>query len=253
VRFLKRHPVPIEAFFESSIVLAYAFPPELLARFLAPGLTLDTYEGRAFLAIALVQTRALRPVGAPRFLGRDFFLSGYRVFVQYRRPSRPTLRGLRILRSDTDSRVMQWAGNALTHYNYRHCRVRSTRTDGRLSIEIQTPGREADLALTAELGSEPAAPPPGSPFRDWRAARRFAGPLPFTFDYEEETRSLVLIQGVRDNWEPRPVAVRVETATFFDQPPFAGVEPVLANAFYVERIPYRWRRGVLERVAPEAS
>jgi hypothetical protein len=250
---LKRHPVPIEAFFEHSVVLAYAFPPSVLEPFLAPGLALDTFEGRAFLAIALVQTRGLRPAGFPSFVGRDFFLSGYRVFVQYRRPRRPTLRGLRILRSDTDSRVMQWAGNALTHYNYRHCRVRSTRTDRSLSLEVRTPRRVADLSLTADLGPAPEGPPPGSPFRDWRTARRFAGPLPFTFDYEEETRSLVLIQGVREHWEPRPVAVRVETATFFDKPPFVGVEPVLANAFYVERIPYRWKRGVVEAVPAEPA
>ena len=36
------------------------------------------HEGHGFLAIARVQTERLRPTGWPAFLGRDFFLSGYR-------------------------------------------------------------------------------------------------------------------------------------------------------------------------------
>lgn len=32
-------------------------------------------------------------------------------------------------------------------------------------------------------------------------------------------------------------------ATFFVQRPFRDVEPVLANAFHVAEIDYRWERG----------
>lgn len=248
---LRRHPIPIEAFFDYSLVLTYAFPEELLRPMLPPGLSVDAYNGLGFLAIALVQTRALRPKGLPIFLGRDFFLSGYRIFARRTRPSGQIMRGLRILRSDTDSALMAAAGNALTHYNYRRCRVESNRTGGRLTLAVHTVGGEADLALTADLAAEPLAPPKGSPFADWAAARRFAGPLPFTFDYEAGTHSLVIIEGVREHWKPRPVAVTVETAGFFTLPPFAEARPVLANAFYIESIPYHWRRGVLEKLPPE--
>jgi len=249
--FLRRHPVPIEASFDYSLVLTYAFPAQVLQPLLPPGLTLDVYEGVGFVAIALVQTRALRPAGLPRFLGRDFFLSGYRIFARYRRPSGQLLRGLRILRSDADSRIMVGVGNALTHYHYHHCRVTSHRTADELSLRIQTPGQEADLALRADLASNPAAPPKGSPFPDWPAARRFAGPLPFTFDYETASRSIVLIEGVRDHWVPRPVTVQVDTAEFLRRPPFAAARPVLANSFYVENIAYRWRRGIVEKLPME--
>ena len=245
---LRRHPVPIEAFFDYSLVLTYAFPREVLAPLLPPGLTLDAYGEFGFLAVALVQTRALRPVGFPRWSGRDFFLSGYRIFARHARPNGQILRGLRILRSDTDSRLMACAGNALTHYNYRHCSVASRRDGDQLALDIRTPSGEADLSLKADLGDSPSSPPAGSPFPDWHAARQFAGPLPFTFDYEAETHSLVIIQGVRENWTPRPVAVRVETATFFQKGPFSAVPAILANAFFIERIPYRWQRGVLEKL-----
>ena len=53
---------------------------------LPPGLELDTYGGYGFVALALVQTRALRPAGVPRALGQDFLLAGHRIFVTFRSP-----------------------------------------------------------------------------------------------------------------------------------------------------------------------
>jgi hypothetical protein len=241
----KRHPFPVVARFDRVLALSYALPAPVLEPLLPPGLTLDTYGEHGFLTIALVQTRGLRPAGLPAGLGQDFFLSGYRVFARFRDGSGHTRRGLRILRSDTDRRLMAWAGNFLTHYNYKLARVNLAETAGRLELTVDT-GGEADLDLVADLGREPAAPPPGSPFPDFATARRFAGPLPWTFDYEPETHSIVMIEGVRRAWEPRPVAVEVRRATFLERPPFAAARPVLANAFTLRGVDYRWERGVRE-------
>src|SRR5947209_3172873 len=121
---LKRHPFPVRARFEFSLVLAYAFPRAVLEPLLPPGLTLDTYEGLGFLAIAMVQTRGLHLRFLPRFTGQDFFLTGYRIFAKFHDPSsRRTLRGLRIIRSDTNRRKMAFFGNLLTHYNYQRANV----------------------------------------------------------------------------------------------------------------------------------
>lgn len=110
LHLLKRHPLPIQAFFRHSLVLTYAFPREILEPLLPPGLRLDTYKDFGFLAMALVQTEDLRPVFAPRVLGRNFFLSGYRIFSRFTTSNNRNLRGLRILRSDTDSALMARAG-----------------------------------------------------------------------------------------------------------------------------------------------
>jgi uncharacterized protein YqjF (DUF2071 family) len=249
---LKRHPIPVVAHFDQVLAVSYALPAPVLAPLLPPGLELDVHDGWGFLTIALVQTRRLRPASAPRWLGRDFFLSGYRVFARFRDPKGRTRRGLRILRSDTDRRLMAWAGNLFTHYNYRLARVRIEERDGRLAIAVDT-GGEADLDLVADLAGEAAGLPPGSPFRTVHDARRFAGPLPWTFDYEAETRSIVMIRGVRPVWEPRPVRVEVRRATFFDRPPFAAARPVLANAFHLRDVDYRWERGVRVPLAPAAA
>ena len=247
---LRRHPFAVDAHFEHCLVLTFALPEAALAPLLPPGLTVDAVDGQGFLAIALVQTRGLRPAGWPRALGQDFFLSGYRVFARFRTASGRTLRGLRILRSDTDRRRMAILGNRLTHYHYRPCRA-EVRCDGAMmSVRIRTPRSEADLDVEADLAPA-AAPPEGSPFADLRAARKFAGPLPFTFDHEPQTRSIVVIEGERQAWDPRPVTVRSWRSSFLEGR-FAGHRPVLANAFYVAGIDYRWKRGVVEPI-PEGA
>lgn len=245
---LKRHPLPIKAFFRHSLVLTYAFPPEILTPLLAPGLELDVYKDRGFLAIAMVQTEKLRPVGLPAIFGQNFFLTGYRIFARYRTRDGQLLRGLRILRSDTDRRRMAFFGNRLTHYNYHLARVGWRESPGALQINVRTPRGEADLSVEARLNDEASALPANSPFADWTEARRFAGPLPYTFDYERQTNSIVVIKGVRRNWKPRPVEATVRQCTFVEQPPFDRAAPVLANAFYVNQIDYGWLRGVREQL-----
>jgi SAM-dependent methyltransferase len=251
---LQRHPLPVRAHFDHCLVLCYAFPAELLAPLLPPGLTLDTYDGYGFVAVAMVQTRGLRPAFLPRRLGQDFFLTGYRVFVKFRTPGGPggrTLRGLHILRSNADRALMVAGGNLLTHYNYRRCGATLAASSRDLSIAVRTPDGEADVDVVAHLEGA-AELPAHSPFRTLHDARRFAGPLPYTFDYEPQTHSIVAIRGQRESWSPRLVPVEVRTMSFLDGARFRGVEPILASAFYVQDIPYRWERGVRHPLAGKA-
>jgi hypothetical protein len=249
---LRRHPFGVTAFFRHSLVLTFAYPEALLAPLLPPGLDVDAYEGNGFVAVALVQTEGLRPSALPAWCGRDFFLSGYRIFARYRRRDGRTLRGLRILCSYTDRRSMVWSGNMFTRYGYRHCHVACERTDAALSWTVATKNAEADVTVTARLDADADRPPEGSPFPDLRTARRFAGPLPFTFSYERGTHSIVVIEGQRESWEPRPVHVEGVRCTFLDRPPFDTAPRRLANAFVVENVPYRWRRGIVERLPERA-
>jgi hypothetical protein len=239
---LRRHPIPIEAHFRDCVTLTYAVPPEVLRPLLPPGLELDTAGGHGFVAVALVRTEALRPAGMPTALGQDFFLAGYRVFATFQAPTGRRLRGLRILRSDANRVRMVAGGNLLTHYNYHRCTARAIESGGRIRFDVETADHGGDVRLTIDR-SNPALPA-GSPFASVREARRFAGPLPFTFDFEAETHGIIAIQATRANWRPEPVSVDVERLSFFDQPAFRGCTPVLAAAFHVSDIDYRWERGV---------
>ncbi len=247
LHLLKRHPLPVEAFFRHSLVVTYAFPQELLEPLLPPGLALDTYKGFGFLAIAMVQTEKLRPAFAPGAVGQNFFLAGYRIFTRLDTPSH-SLRGLSILRSDTDKKLMALSGNLLTHYAYQHSQVSFREEGGELHVKITTANACADLEVSADLAHTPAPLPEGTPFASEKDARRFAGPLPYTFDYEKETGSIIMIRGVRENWKPQPVRVAVTCCTFLEQEPFCRVLPRLANAFHLHDVPYRWERGVRSRV-----
>ncbi|MGF1426663.1 DUF2071 domain-containing protein [Kitasatospora sp. LaBMicrA B282] len=245
---LQRHPLPIRTHFSHSLVLTYALPPDLLAPLVPPGLRLDTYTDpggteHGFVAVAVVGARALRPAGLPARLGRDFVLTGYRIFTRFPTPGGRTMRGLRILRSDTDSRLMAVGGNLFTRYDYHHARIGTRVLGEQLEFKVLSGDGRADLHGRADLGSAPAVLPAGSPFADARAARRFAGPLPYTFEYEPQTHSMIVVKAVRARWEPLPVAVDVRRLTFFDHGPFAGSRPVLANAFHVADLAYGWQAG----------
>ena len=239
---LSRHPFPVDAHFRDCVTLTYALPAEVLRPLLPPGLELETVDGCGFVAVALVQTEALRPSVLPAAAGQHFFLAGYRVFTRFRTSNGRSLRGLRILRSDTDRALMVAAGNLLTHYNYHRCSAVVGRSPGAIDVDIHTADGAGDLHVTARPGDERL--PEGSPFASVSEARRFAGPLPFTFDYEAETHAIVAIEAARTNWYPSPIAVDVTRAAFFDQPPFRGCRPVLAAAFHVSNVDYHWHRGV---------
>ncbi|MCZ0990966.1 DUF2071 domain-containing protein [Streptomyces diastatochromogenes] len=162
---LQRHPVAIRTRFAHSLVLTYALPAEVLRPLVPPGLELDTYGEYGFVAAALVDTRALRPAALPARLGADYMLTGYRVFTRFRTPGGRVMRGLRILRSDTDSRLMVLGGNLMTRYNYRLARISSQVETDTLEFRVDSADGRADLHVCADLGSAPAPLPEGSPSR----------------------------------------------------------------------------------------
>ncbi len=143
---------------------------------------------------------------------------------------------------------MAFFGNMLTHYNYRVADVTVRQNNGELDFQITTPNAEADLRVKVYTAEIQETPPEGSPFPDLKTARKYAGPLPFTFDYEKQTHSIIRIEGARTNWNPKPIRVEVSEKTFFNSPPFAGLSPILANAFYVNDISYKWLRGIREKL-----
>jgi uncharacterized protein YqjF (DUF2071 family) len=241
--FLKDHPFAVEASFDNSLVLTFAVPKEQIQNLIPEYLQLDTHKDKwAFIAVALVQTKGLRPKGFPKLLGNNFFLIGYRVFVRFTNDAGKSLRGLYILKSETDKKKMEFFGNIFTHYNYTTTDITQKRQNG--VIEIYS--NKSDFKIKIEdLRNENISLPAGSPFADWKEARRFAGPLPFTFTYDPAKRKILIIEGVRENWKPMPVKVIDYNFTFLSNLKLTGA--ILANAFSIENIPYQWKRGKLEQ------
>lgn len=242
MRSIKDHPFAVEAFFESSLVLTFALPKERLRPFVPACLEPDTFQDKyAFIAVAMVRTKDLRPKGLPKFFGSDFFLIGYRIFVRFTDASGKSLRGLYILKSETDSRRMEFFGNIFTHYSYTTTDI-AERTDGKLrTISSETSGFEIGIELT----NEEIGLPENSPFATWQEARKFAGPLPNTFSCDENAGTVLIIEGVRQNWKPEPVKIKNYRFEFLRE---LGIDDaVLANAFEITNVPYHWKKGRIEK------
>jgi hypothetical protein len=240
---IKNHPFAVEAFFESSLVLTFAIPKEQLQHLIPECLELDTFNEKwAFIAVAMVQTKGLRPKGFPKIMGNDFFLIGYRVFVRYTNNANKRLRGLYILKSETDKRKMEFFGNIFTHYKYTTTDIHQSNQNGTTEIYSE----KSDFKLRIENAEdESILLPADSPFADWKEARRFAGPLPFTFTYNPADKKILIIEGVRENWKPMPVKVIDYNFSFIDNLKLRDAK--LANAFIIRNIPYYWKKGKLEQ------
>ncbi len=239
---LKNHPFAVEAYFEKSMVLTYSFPKEQLEPLIPKCLELDSFQDKyAFIAVALVQTKSLRPKGFPDFMGNDFALIGYRIFVRYTDSRGKRLRGLYILKSETDKKKMEFFGNIFTHYNYGTTDILIQTNE--LETEIHSQKSKIEIKLK-QLGLQSKLPE-NSPFADWKEARRFAGPMPFTFTYDESKKEVLIIEGVRNNWKPEPMEVTSESVGFFEERNLNN--GILSNAFIVEKIPYYWKKGKIEK------
>ncbi len=243
---LQRHPFAVEAHFDFSLVLSYALPQEVLQPLLPPHLELDTFGDFGFVTVAMVQTRQLRPADFPKWMGQDFFLIGYRLFVKYHTAAGKRLRGLYILRSETNKQLMKTMGNLFTHYQYTYTDIAWRRQENAIEVSSQ----QSDFKVLATWNQDVIDLPETSVFANWKEARRFAGPLPFTFDYEAKSNSIIIIQGVRENWEPKPVHIEQAEIAWIQKAPFLHPECRLASAFVVQNIPYRWEKGRQEFVGP---
>jgi len=241
--FLKDHPFSVEAFFESSLVFTFAIPKEQIQYLIPECLELDTFNDKwAFIAVAMVQTKALRPKGFPKLLGNDFFLIGYRVFVRYTNNAGKNLRGLYILRTETDKKKMELLGNIFTHYNYTTTDINQHSNNRTTEINSAKSGFKI---IIENSDNENISLPTGSPFVDWKEARRFSGPLPFTFTYNQVDKEVLIIEGVRENWKPTPVKVIDYNFSFIDNMKLTNVK--LANAFIIKNISYFWKKGKIEK------
>ena len=222
--------------------MTFAVPKEQLQSLIPECLELDTFNDKwAFVAVAMVQTTELRPKGFPKFLGNDFFLIGYRIFVRYTNTAGKRLRGLYILKSETDKKKMEYLGNFFTHYNYTTTDI--TKTYKGNFTEIKS--NQSDFKIIIDNIDTEISLPQNSPFSDWKEARRFAGPLPFTFTYNSETKKVLIIEGVRENWTPKPIQIAEQNISFLNSLNLQNA--ILANAFVIKDIPYFWKKGKIEQ------
>ena len=138
---------------------------------------------------------------------------------------------------------MELLGNTFTHYNYSHTDISQIQGDNVRKISSVKSNFEVIVELDKPENTEL---PPNSPFANWKEARRFAGPLPFTFTHKKDKEQILIIEGVRQNWTPKPVRVLWQQFSFIEALGLKGGH--LANAFEVTQVPYYWKKGIVEGV-----
>ena len=136
---------------------------------------------------------------------------------------------------------MEYLGNVFTHYNYTTTDI-SKNVNGYEKI-INSEKSNFNVVIDQTKGD--VSLPKGSPFSDWKQARRFAGPLPFTFTYDVENKTVLIIEGVRQNWKPNPIKIKSYHFEFLKSLKLQNV--ILANAFEVTDVPYSWKKGRIEK------
>ena len=132
-------------------------------------------------------------------------------------------------------------GNIFTHYNYTTTDI--NKIDRNNEKEITSVISKFKVIIDKAEGE--ISLPQNSPFSDWKEARRFAGPLPFTFTYNKKNKEVLVIEGVRENWTPTPVKIKDYDFSFLSSLNLQN--SCLANAFIIKNIPYYWKKGKIEQ------
>ena len=126
---------------------------------------------------------------------------------------------------------MELLGNMFTHYQYSTTDILINNS----VISTSISSNRSKFNVEIENSNSHVNLPENSPFPNWKSARRFAGPLPFTFTYEKVNESVLIIEGVRQNWDPQAINVTTYSFDFLDKLKLRSL--VLANAFEITNIP----------------
>lgn len=139
---------------------------------------------------------------------------------------------------------MTLLGNIFTHYKYTSTDIDLAKSISTIKIKSEKSG----LEVTINLEKETPNLPDNSPFNDWKEARKFAGPLPFTFTFNKYKKEVLIIEGVRENWIPKSIEVTKYHSDFINSFNFHGI--ILANAFIIWDVPYQWKKGKIDPWKP---
>ncbi len=232
------HPFRVNAHFNYCYVFTFSLPIEEVDTLLFKGLVPDTFQDKfAFYTIAIVDTQNLRPSFLPKLFGGNFLLVGHRLFVRLKSKKGKIYRGLQILKSETNSLRMKIIGNMLTHYNYRKQNFEINVSKENIEIKSSKTG----FRVLVSKGSENVSLPETSPFSSWKEARKFAGPMPFTFTDLAMENKILVVEGKRDKWEAKPIEVKSIEFPDYSKKLFPNAK--LASAFKIENVDYQWQKG----------
>lgn len=137
--------------------LHWTFAPEVIAAQLPPGMTLDTWEDRAWVGVVPFRMEQVHPRWLPRPLALDFLETNLRTYVIV--DGEP---GVHFFSLEASSWLAVRAARAGWGLPYFHARMTSTRDDDRVRYRSERRGAPAALALDASIGAPLGPSTPGT-------------------------------------------------------------------------------------------
>ncbi len=137
---------------EDLLFLHWKWDPAEIQRTLPAGLTVDVFEGEAWLGVVPFFMRAIRPALLPPLPWLSYFLElNVRTYAVDER-GRP---GVWFYSLDCNRRIPVWLARNLFHLPYEHARMRASRAGGAIEYHSQ----RRDAPGTSRFSYLPAGPP----------------------------------------------------------------------------------------------
>lgn len=138
------------------LFLHWEFPPDIVRPLLPRELTLDTYDGRAWVGVVPFFMRNIRPWWSPPIPGLSYFLElNLRTYV-HDAQGRP---GVWFFSLDANQPVAVWWARKFFHLPYHHARMRATWNRASGDVSFLSQRRGSPSALTCRYEYEPQTGP----------------------------------------------------------------------------------------------
>lgn len=232
---------------DECILVSLRTPAAAVCHLVPPPLELITAGGFAFWNIVICHIDRMRPRACPRFLGLSYHHAASRLLVRARTAA-GDVEGLWFLRSDADHPLIIGPGNLASDFRFHPARIAIAARGETLDTTVSSRDGRADMRMTIDVATPPAAPTDGSPFATIDDARRTLKYQPLGLVPNPSATRLRLAEVIRDDtdWSETSVTVTDSTLTLFDT---LGVpQPIVELATRIAPIDYRWRLGRTLRI-----
>ncbi|MBL9131990.1 MAG: DUF2071 domain-containing protein [Verrucomicrobiaceae bacterium] len=130
-----------------------------IQRTLPPGLTVDTFQGDAWLAIVPFYMRGIRPRFCPSVPGiSDFLELNVRTYVRDERGRH----GVWFYSLDCNQPLAVWTARTFFHLPYQHARMSAPIADGWIDYQCHRRGEASPSRIRYQVANNPQPAEPGS-------------------------------------------------------------------------------------------
>ncbi len=237
---LLHNPITMQGHIDQCWLLTYRMPIEQFSPILPAELTATEYQGYGFWNIVICHVAHMRPWFAPQAVGINYWHVAYRIYVNLK-TSFGIQQGLYFVRSDCDNRLLAWAGNLVTNFNFHHTPIVVNRSVEQTRISIKSTTANADIVIDNQ---QPAQLASDSVFESLeQAAKQLKYPARGIALSKPGEANIVSIERDEASWQHSLRHVQQAEFQLLKQYP---VQPEIC--YEIQPIDYRWLRGYRRKV-----